>query len=151
VSKKNNLIAVIFSAAVLALVVVFYIFQAQLIEILGARSSALLSTGTLVRNVGVALFAMSVWFSQRQTARAAELLNACDFETKELIALQLVISLRDIKGLQELRDSIDLGDLKLLERKINVLRRIDKLRNASILLFIIGVSIEIFEVSLQWI
>lgn len=149
-SKKNILKAVIFSVAALTFVVVFYVFRDQLIEILGPRSSALLSTGTLVRNVGVALFAMSVWFSQRQTARAAELLNACDFETKELIALQLVISLRDVKGLQELKDSIDLGDLSLLERKINVLRWVDKLRNASILLFIIGVSIEIFEVSLQW-
>ena len=113
-------------------------------------SSNLFSTGTLIRNIGVALFAISVWYSQNRLNRANQLLRTLKVDNDKHTALELVVSLRDIEGLEELDCSIDPRDVELIKRKISGLKQADRFRNLSIILFLAGVSIELYEVVLNW-
>jgi hypothetical protein len=112
-------------------------------------SSELFSTGTLVRNIGIALFAVSVWLSQDVSNKAKTLLNALNVNKENLTALEVILTLRDSDGLKEM-DFLKPEDITLVQKKIAELRRTDTFRNLAISLFIIGVIIEIFEVLMMW-
>lgn len=113
-------------------------------------SSNLFSTGTVIRNIGVAIFAISAWYSQHYSGKANQLLRTLKVDDNTQIALELVISLTDMKGLEELGSSIDPKDKDLIRRKIRNLKQVNLVRNLSIVLFLAGVSIEIVEVILNW-
>lgn len=124
-------------------------FYDQLGEFLRTHSSALLPTGTLLRNIGMALFAISAWYSQYQFKRTNQLLNTFDLNTAEVGALQVAITIRDIEGLRRLQ-VVNTESAELIKRKIEGLIWTDRFRNMAIVLFVVGVSVELFEVASMW-
>jgi hypothetical protein len=107
---------------------------------------SLLSLIDLVRNISLALFAISTWYLAREERRTRILFNlSLATEDRSLYGLsETIIELRDTKGIKKkMQEQISPQDLCRLETKIDRLRKLDYIRNLSIALFSLFVLIEI--------
>jgi hypothetical protein len=105
-----------------------------------------LSLIDLLRNISLAVFAISTWYIAQEEKRARVLFDlSLSPEDKAVYGLsEAIIELRDKKGIRErLGEQISSRDVERLERKIEKLKKLDNARNLSITMFSSFVIIEI--------
>ena len=100
----------------------------------------------LIRNISLALFAISTWYVGREEKRVRTLLNASltTVNRSVLSLVDIIIELRDEEGLDKSLDQqLGVKDLILLHKKINKLKMLDTLRILSVVVFTLSVFAEI--------
>jgi len=108
--------------------------------------ASLLSLIDLIRNISLAVFAISTWYITHEEKRTRILFNLSlivkDSSVRDLS--EIIIELRDKKGVREhLGGQLKSSDMERLERKIDKLRKLDHTRNFSVITFSFSVFIEI--------
>ena len=107
---------------------------------------SLLSFIDLIRNISLAVFAVSTWYITHEEKRTRILLNlSMTVENRPILNLaETMIELRDKKGIKKtLGEQIKPRDLERLERKMDKLRKLDYARTSSIIAFSLLVTIEV--------
>lgn len=115
-------------------------------EIRWSLPSNFFAGAALIRNIGLGLFAISAWFFQSILNKTNLLLMTFEVDKNVLTALQLVVSLRDFRGLDKINHSLLNEDKELVKRKMKNLVWIDRIRDLSIVLFVMGICVEVFEI-----
>ena len=109
-----------------------------------------LSLVELIRNISLALFAISTWYIKHEEKRARMLFNiSITVENRLMLNLaEIIIELRDKDGLDRcFKEQIDNRNLTSLHKKLDKLERLDLLMSSSILVFTFFVVIEIWMVA----
>jgi len=112
-----------------------------------------LSLVELIRNISLALFAISTWYIGHEEKRARMLFNiSITVENRLMLNLaEVIVALRDKDGLDKsFGEQIDKRDLLRLHKKLDNLNKLDLLRSSSVLVFTIFVIIEICMVASSW-
>lgn len=107
--------------------------------------SLLFSLGNVLADLGIAIFAVSTWYSQYQERRARMFLRTClESEQRLILAAEVMVELRDFEGLKNiLVKYTTTEDLKNINNKIRHLNYNDALLKLSLILFGFGIAIEI--------
>ena len=112
-----------------------------------------LSLVELIRNISLALFAISTWYIGHEEKRARMLFNiSITVEDRLMLNLaEVIIALRDKYGLDKsFGEQIDKRSLVRLHEKLDKLKKLDFLRALSVLVFALFVAIEIWMVASSW-
>ena len=100
----------------------------------------------LIRNISLAIFAISTWYITREERRTRILLNLSLDAKGRLFSnlIETLVELRDQKEIEKaLKGKIKQPDLKKVEKKISKLKKLDYTRTLSILTFSFMVTIEV--------
>jgi hypothetical protein len=108
--------------------------------------ASVLSFVDLIRDIVLAVFAVSTWYIAREEKRARILFDLS--LTTDNIAFknlsEIIIELRDKAGIKKrLEGHINTQDVNRLESKIDRLRDWDNIRNMSVAIFALSVAIEL--------
>ena len=107
---------------------------------------SLLSFIDLIRNISLAVFAVSTWYIAHEEKRTRILFKlSITVENRSILNLaETIIELRDKEGIKKaLGEQIKPQDLERLERKMDKLRKLDYVRTSSVIAFSLLVIIEV--------
>jgi hypothetical protein len=147
--KRSN----IFTIIIVSIIVIFcvsWFVSPSLSLFMEGKTTLLLSTGTLIRNIAIAVFGISVWYSQDRVSKTREYLDTLNLDQKAYNVLHLLVELRDIKGFDEIGNNIEKEYLETLKRGVLRIRQTEKVRNYAIFTFVVGLTIEIIMTTVIW-
>lgn len=99
----------------------------------------------LLRNISLAVFAISTWYIAHEEKRVRILLKlSLTVENKSIFNLaEMVIELRDeMETKKILKGQVRPSDIKRLKRKIRKLRKLDYIKTSSVIMFSLFVFTE---------
>ena len=116
-------------------------------EVLGDELNVTpLSLVDLLRNISLALFAISTWYIRHEEKRARMLLQTSITTADRSAAYlaEIIIELRDKKGFdRSFGKQVKKHDIVRIQNKLDKLRRLDFLRTLSVIFFVLFVIVEI--------